>query len=196
MRDTNSVTLIGRPTGIIEAEFTTPDNKEFIVTQLSIKRMSGTDDLVYITLPVEQKDLLKEEKLLVRGVYRTYNVDTHVLQRVFVKEAHSLPAHYQDVNQFVFTGTIVGIKSLRTSPAGRIVIDLTVAVNSGKKTAYVPCIAWGTLARYLCDTPVGTRLTGTARLQSRHYTKMVDDTPVDKIAYEVSIMDVEVLDGK
>ncbi|MCD7917194.1 MAG: single-stranded DNA-binding protein [Clostridiales bacterium] len=53
---------------------------------------------------------------------------------------------------------------------------------------YLPCIAWGSIAQKCSQLEVGTLLRLGGRLQSRTYTKVTEDGPVQRTAYEVSIM--------
>ena len=196
LNDTNYVTLVGKPTDNISEEFTTPDGKKFITAQFICTRMSGIDDYIMLTMPAKDKGLLRFSRLFVKGRYRTYNIDGHLVQRVFVDEMGPILFEDNDVNQFIFTGTIVNIKPLRESPQGKVILDIVVAINTGKKTAYVPCVVWGNSARYLSDSPVGTRISCTARLQSRVYEKIIDDVKNTRMAYEVSVLDLEVIDNE
>ena len=53
---------------------------------------------------------------------------------------------------------------------------------------YLPCIAWGQVAAAVADMDVGERLAIEGRVQSRNYTKMLDSGPVERTAFEVSVM--------
>lgn len=194
LRDTNYVTLIGRVTDTISEPFTTLDGKSYINIRMVVKRLSGIEDYMTLTMPADQATYLPyNDKLFVKGDYRTYNIDGHLEQRVFVKEWGTVDPVNEDVNQFLFTGTIVSIKPLRESPMGKIITDITVAVNNGKRSAYIPCVVWGTLARYITDSPIGTKVSCTGRLQSRLYEKVIDNISHTRMAYEVSILDLEVV---
>ena len=50
---------------------------------------------------------------------------------------------------------------------------------------YLPCIAWGALARVCGDKEVGDTLCLTGRLQSRVYRKLVNGVEEERVAYEV-----------
>ena len=192
--DTNQATLIGRPLGDIVDRFTTPDGKKFICTQLVTRRNSGTEDRTILTVPVDKIHLLNEPRLFVQGQYRTYNIDGHLVQRLFVKNICSTTIA-DDTNELRFTGTISKLGHVRETPRGKIIVDAIVAINCDGKTSYIPCVIWGTLARYIADSPIGTYISCTARLQSREYEKIVDDKKITKTAYEVSILDLDIVGG-
>ncbi len=88
----------------------------------------------------------------------------------------------------------------RTTPRGKKIADLLVAVNSPdpKCPNYIPCIAWGKSA-YLADTvEPGYRIRLEGRIQSREYEKTLygenGETTVQKrVAYEVSCSSIEIL---
>lgn len=192
--DTNEATLIGRPVGDIVDRFTTPDGKKFICTQMVTRRHSGIEDRTILTIPADKIHLLNEERLFVQGQYRTYNIDGHLVQRLFVKR-QSPTTMADDINEFKFTGTISKLGQVRETPRGKIIVDAIVAINCDRKTSYIPCVIWGTLARYIADSPVGTRISCTSRLQSREYEKIIDDDKLTKTAYEVSILDLDIIGG-
>ncbi len=81
----------------------------------------------------------------------------------------------------------------RTSPLGREICDLMLAVNRMyNKSDYIPCIAWGRNAAYAGDLNVGCKLMLEGRIQSREYKKRGEDGEVcTKVAYEVSVIKIE-----
>ena len=70
-----------------------------------------------------------------------------------------------------------------------------LAVNRAyNKSDYIPCIAWGRNARFCQNIQVGTRVKITGRVQSREYEKKYEDGTVEKrIAYEVSVISLEIV---
>jgi single-stranded DNA-binding protein len=56
---------------------------------------------------------------------------------------------------------------------------------------YLPCILWGRTAQQvaLCRTRDVIRISG--RLQSRTYTKLTEDGPQQRTAYEISALTAE-----
>ena len=96
-------------------------------------------------------------------------------------------------NDVVMSGYICKRPTIRTTPSGKQVTDLLVACNFGKdKTAYVPCVAWGKQARQCGKYSIGTLVNMKGRIQSRKYTKMMDNGSIeDKVAYELSLSSIE-----
>ena len=81
------------------------------------------------------------------------------------------------------------------TPLGRDICDLMLAVNRRYGRAdYLPCIAWGTLARRCGALEVGDGVRIAGRLQSRGYTKVENGVSYEKTAYEVSVMQLEAVE--
>ena len=86
-------------------------------------------------------------------------------------------------------GTICKPPSLRSTPLGRVICDMILAVNRRYGRAdYLPCIAWGSLAYRCGSMGVGDRLSLEGRLQSRIYTKEINGQLQERTAFEVSVM--------
>ena len=81
-------------------------------------------------------------------------------------------------------------------PFGREIADLLLAVNRAyNKSDYIPTIAWGRNARFCQNLEVGTQVKIVGRVQSRIYEKKYEDGTVEqKVAYEVSICSLELIE--
>ena len=86
----------------------------------------------------------------------------------------------------------------RQTPFGREIADILLAVNRAySKSDYIPCIAWGRTARFCENMEVGTEVKLVGRVQSRQYEKKHEDGTVEnKVAYEVSVGSLEVVNQK
>lgn len=68
---------------------------------------------------------------------------------------------------------------------------MILAVNRRYGRAdYLPCIAWGSLAYQCGGMAVGSSLCLEGRLQSRTYTKNLGDRTEERVAFEVSVMNL------
>jgi len=96
----------------------------------------------------------------------------------------------------VLTGYICKKPIYRKTPFGREIADILLAVNRAyNKSDYIPCIAWGRNARFFENIAVGTEVKIAGRVQSRTYEKKISEDQVEKrVAYEVSIGSLEVID--
>ena len=98
------------------------------------------------------------------------------------------------VNEVELTGTLCKSPNRRTTPMGREICDLMLAVNRlYGRSDYLPCIVWGQNARRAALWDVGTRVHLLGRIQSREYIKNLDGQAVRRTAYEISVSDIAAL---
>lgn len=207
--ENNQLVLVGKVTS--EKRFSHEIyGEKFYIFDLSVPRLSGNADIIPITI---SERLLIEENLEVgknvsiEGQFRSYNSYENERNRliltVFAKEINFLeeeeefkPSKENISNEVTLTGYICKKPIYRKTPFGREIADLLLAVNRAyNKSDYIPCIAWGRNARFCENVPVGTEVKIVGRVQSRQYEKKYEDgTSEIKIAYEVSIASLEVID--
>ena len=95
-------------------------------------------------------------------------------------------------NEVELTGFFCKPPVHRTTPLGRDICDVLLAVNRDRQRSdYVPLIVWGRTARYIARLDVGARVRIKGRLQSRVYQKQTEQGVVEKTAYEVSVNRIE-----
>ena len=169
--------------------------EQFFVTTLRVPRLSGAEDFLPVTL---SERLLIDEPiaagsvLCLDGQLRSYNkvvegsgrlLITAFAQRLLPEEDDENP------NRVQLTGALCKAPSYRTTPFGREIADLMLAVNrSYGKSDYIPCITWGRTARYAANPKIGDKVQLVGRFQSRNYQKQLPDgTVLNKVAYEVSV---------
>ena len=99
-------------------------------------------------------------------------------------------------NEVVLVGFICKKPIYRQTPFGREIADILLAVNrSYNKSDYIPTIAWGRTARFCQNLEVGIKVRLVGRVQSRMYEKKYEDGTVEsRVAYEVSIGSLEVVE--
>ena len=111
---------------------------------------------------------------------------------IFVREFFE--SSQPDENHITLQGTICRSPVYRTTPLGRTISDLLIAVNRAHHHAdYLPAIAWGEGARMASSWPVGTGIRLTGRFQSREYIKQDPAGPKLRVAYEVSASNLIIL---
>ena len=106
------------------------------------------------------------------------------------------PEEQSKSNQIFLDGYVCKPPIYRKTPLGREIADILVAVNRPYgKSDYIPCIAWGRNARFAGGLEVGSHLQICGRVQSREYTKKVDEESVEKrVAYEVSVSKIDLVE--
>ena len=169
---------------------------DYLVFPLSVRRLSGAEDRLNIVASREQLSSLLPEagsSLTVRGEVRTFNnrsgVGSRLVVSVFARELSQVEG--EDENRLELSGTLCKSPVLRSTPLGRTICDMILAINRRYGRAdYLPCIAWGSLAHQCGQMEVGSPLRLEGRLQSRTYTKVLPDGTQERVAYEISVMNL------
>ena len=159
-------------------------------------RTSGVVDKLNCIAPnILVKGLVEGGSYELLGQIRTRNVDTdgkHKLEIfIFVTEINEYSG--KDINEVELVGTICKPPIYRETPLGREVCDLLLATNRERswKSDYLPCVVWGRTALRMSDEEVGKTYKAAGRLQSREYSKKLDDDTIEtRTAYEVSLASI------
>lgn len=171
--------------------------KAFYTFPLEIMRLSGNSDSVNIIVREQQLQELElgdGDKLCVEGQLRTFNnrngEGARLVISVFARELFFCGE--EDMNLVRLKGTLCKEPNLRTTPMGRDICDLMLAVNRHYgRSDYLPCICWGLNAKSASAWSVGRQLHLEGRIQSRRYIKLTESGPVEKTAFEVSVNEIE-----
>ncbi len=174
-------------------------NEPFYSGTLLVKRLSGAIDRLPLTLPGKllTSDMDSPENLLMmQGQVRSYNkvVDgTGRLMVTLFAQHITIGAENDTLNRVELTGALCKPPVYRSTPFGREICDLMLAVNRAfGKSDYIPCIAWGRNAQFASRFQVGDRIRITGRLQSREYQKLLDNGEyMARNAFEVSCFTLE-----
>ena len=213
--ENNYLTLVGKVTG--EKKFSHEIYGErFYIFNLSIPRLSGISDIIPITISerlIGEETLQEGKHLLVKGQFRSYNSyeseKNRLILTVFAKDVREVEESEEQsenemvkkdtiTNEVVLVGYICKKPIYRQTPFGREIADILLAVNRAyNKSDYIPCIAWGRNARFCQNLEVGSQIKLVGRVQSRTYEKKHEDGTVEeRIAYEVSVGSLEVIEEK
>ena len=184
--------------------------EKFYIFDLEVPRLSQAVDIIPITVSERLLTSLNLEigkKLSVEGQFRSYNSYQNernkLILTVFAKdiievEDEEESEESKDVvtNEVTLSGYVCKKPIYRQTPFDREISDLLLAVNRAyNKSDYIPCIAWGRNARFCQNMEVGTELRIVGRVQSRKYEKKFEDgTSETRVAYEVSISSMEIVD--
>ena len=193
--ENNSVLLCGTPCGAPEYSHSSR-GQDFFSFPLEVMRLSGNSDIINIIVRREMLGALDTDgcgKIRVTGQVRSYNnrrgEGARLVITVLAKEL--APCGDEDANAVTLRGTLCKAPNLRSTPMGRDICDMMVAVNRRYgRSDYLPCICWGLKAREAAEWGVGTQIEVIGRLQSRTYVKMTDNGPTEKTAFEISASEV------
>jgi len=178
--------------------------EKFYLFTLSVPRLSGTSDDVKVMISerlMQEVTITEGVRVDVEGQFRSYNSyengDNRLILTVFAKDIRYFEDNEgeKNPNSLYLNGFICKAPVYRTTPFGREITDLLLAVNrSYNKSDYIPVIAWGRNARFCKNINVGDNIKIWGRIQSRIYQKHIsEDEVLEKTAYEVSVSRMEVV---
>ncbi|MDF2841010.1 MAG: single-stranded DNA-binding protein [Clostridia bacterium] len=200
--ENNTVTIVG--TVKSKPEFSHEMYGEgFYNVLLEVPRLSDISDSLPIT--VSERLMMGAclevgSKLIVLGQLRSYNKlldgSNKLILTIFARDLKQDDEEIKNPNQIYLDGFICKKPVYRTTPFGREITDMLIAVNRPyNKSDYIPSIAWGRNARYSENLTVGDRIKVWGRIQSREYQKKLnEDDVITRTAYEVSISKMEIVD--
>ncbi len=174
-------------------------SEPFYTGTLLVRRLSGAVDRLPVTIPGKLMGLLPEDRtrqLMLTGQVRSYNKVVDGSGRLMVTlfaQGVSESRDNDTLNKVSLTGALCKPPIYRSTPFGREICDMMLAVNRAfGKSDYIPCIAWGRNAQYASRFAVGDRIKLTGRLQSREYQKLLENGEyLCRNAYEVSSFTLE-----
>lgn len=172
--------------------------KQFFRFCLEVPRLSGAVD----TLPIIAEESILNtidptagEMITVLGQIRSHNSREDGTRRllIFVYAGCLIVEDGPPINEVTISGPLCKEPVYRRTPLGREICDVMLAVpRAFHRADYLPCILWGRTAREVADCHVRDHITICGRLQSRIYTKLKEDGPEERTAYEVSALTAQI----
>lgn len=195
---TNAITLRGSLQALPQYSHEN-HGRRFYRFILEVPRLSGAVDLLPVIAEqsiLDSIDPTAGEMLTVTGQIRSHNHRSdgvrHLLIFVF---ANSIVAENgEPLNDVLLEGPLCREPNFRRTPLGRDICDVMLAVpRAFRRADYLPCIVWGRTAQEVsaCHTRDILRICG--RLQSRVYTKLTEEGPQERTAYEISALTADIL---
>ena len=187
--------------------------EKFYMFDLEVPRLSKAVDIIPITVSerlITNIDIEIGKELAIEGQFRSYNSyeneKNRLILTVFAKDISEVKDEELSEeeekkkvsNEVTLIGYVCKKPIYRQTPFDREIADILLAVNRAyNKSDYIPCIAWGRNARFCQNIEVGTEVKILGRVQSRKYEKKFEDgTSETRVAYEVSISSMEIIDKK
>lgn len=207
--ETNKVRLVGKM--IREMEFDHEIyGEKFYNFIIEVPRLSSSVDNLEVTISERllfNMDLNVEDYVIIEGQLRSYNrlvneknklILTVFARDLIIPEEDELGEFLRNPNEIYLDGYICKKPIYRTTPFGREISDILIAINRPyNKSDYIPCIAWGRNARFCEKLIVGDRVKVWGRIQSREYQKKLEEDKIEnRTAYEVSISKLEYLEDE
>ena len=192
----NQITLRG---SLLSLPWLSHENhgKKFYRFTLEVPRLSGTVDLLPIVAEesiLNSMDLSGGEMLTVTGQIRSHNVRNEGIRRllIFVFATSIVCEDGEPINDVVIQGPLCKEPIYRRTPLGREICDVMLAVPRGFSRAdYLPSILWGKTALEASNCHIRDVIRICGRLQSRIYTKLTENGPEERTAYEISALSAD-----
>ena len=196
---TNSITVRGSLQSL--PQFSHENHgRQFYRFILEVPRLSGAVDLLPVIAEytlLQQLDPSAGAMLTVTGQIRSHNQRTDTVRhlQIFIFATAVTVEDGEPINDVILEGPLCREPTYRRTPLGREICDVMLAVpRAFHRADYLPCILWGRTALEIseCHTRDCIRICG--RLQSRIYTKMTEDGPEERTAYEISALSAQYLE--
>lgn len=178
--------------------------EEFYSFNLECKRLSQASDILPVTISerlIIHNNIHTGDLIDIKGQLRSYNNysdgKTHLVLSIFAKDiAICNTIEDNNPNEVILNGFICKPPVYRTTPFGREITDVLIAVNRAYgKSDYIPIICWGRNARFVSALGIGSNILISGRMQSRIYQKKLEDeTIIEKTAYEVSVSKIQLIE--
>lgn len=206
--ETNMVKIVGKV--VSDKEFSHEMyGEKFYVFHLEVPRLSSSVDILPITISERilfNIDFHLGQCVIIEGQLRSYNrfvetnnklVLTIFAREIYIPDEEELQEILRKPNEIYLDGYICKKPIYRTTPFGREISDVLLAVNRPyNKSDYIPTIAWGRNARFCENLQVGDHIKIWGRIQSREYQKRLHTGDIEtKVAFEVSLSKLEFIEN-
>ena len=181
------------------------DGVSFSRAKLICKRSSGQEDTINLSFKSFSNRNKENTEVALTGNIRSYSRKTESnSNRVTIY----VFTYFDDIedeldsnNVAVITGRVCKMNELRKTRTGKHNVHFIVANNlisndnSKRLNSYIPCIAWGNIAKQIAQLPVNTKIKLDGELHSREHTKSYDNGDVEiRVAHEFLVTSFEVLE--
>ena len=196
----NSITVRGSLQGLPHYSHEN-HGRRFYRFFLEVPRLSGAVDILPVIAGeslVGELDPTAGEMLAVTGQIRSHNLRADGVRRlmIFIFADTITAEDGEPINDVILEGPLCREPTFRRTPLGREICDAMLAVpRAFRRADYLPCILWGRTAQEVAACHTRDRIRIYGRLQSRIYTKLTEEGPQERTAYEISALSAEVLDG-
>lgn len=176
---------------------------QYSKANLIVPRNNGIDDIISLRFKKFSNNYKEGQEISLIGNIRSYSrqiskdknkVDIYVFTYFDKPEDDELD---ESNNEFIIDGRICKIEDLRKLPGGKQNIHFIIANNleiagNQKLNSYLPCIAWGKLAKDInSNFKTNDSIHIRGRLQSREYKKAISNNEYEiRIAHELYIQSI------
>lgn len=204
MDKSNDVTLRGVIKDIKPSH--TIDDVEYSKANIIVKRRDGKEDTLCLKFKRFSCPYKDNQQIGIKGNIRSYSkqngdkssVEIYVF--TYFDDAEDVPDGFNQNNYFDIHGVICKTDGIRTVSSGKQNIHFIVANNiiseNSRLNSYLPCVAWGNVAKGLSKCDVGQKVHIFGEFHSKPYKKVVSDNGdyEIRIAHELVVTSYELED--
>lgn len=175
---------------------------EFDKAQLICTRDNGREDVINLKFKSFSNPYKNNEKISIKGNIRSYSYKTEDdgnRVMIYVFTYFDQPSQ-EEVDGAKIDGRICKINPLRKTKSGKQNIHFIIANNlysqdnTKRLNSYIPCIAWGSVAKKIQDLSVNTKIKLIGQLHSREHKKRMDNGELEiRLAHEFVVTSFEVI---
>lgn len=175
---------------------------EFDKAQLICTRDNGREDVINLKFKSFSNPYKNNEQISIKGNIRSYSYKTEDdgnRVMIYVFTYFDQPSQ-EEVDGATIDGRICKINSLRKTKSGKQNIHFIIANNlhsqdnTKRLNSYIPCIAWGSVAKKIQDLSVNTKIKLIGQLHSREHKKRLDNGELEiRLAHEFVVTSFEVI---
>lgn len=176
---------------------------EYDKADLVVTRKDGKEDILNIRFKKFSNPYKDNQEVSIIGNVRSYSqhldngknkVELYIF--TYFDPAELNEDDTEIINKFEIDGRICKMEELRKTKDGKSAIHFILANNliieetNQKLNSYLPCIAWGKLAKEIAQLKVNDRIEVVGELHSREYKKIIDQESGEfefRIAHECVI---------
>lgn len=169
---------------------------EFCKAELITQEDNGKENVINLKFKRFSNPYQEGDEVALVGNLRTYSqkLENKNKVEVYVFTYFDLPEENK-INFISLDGRICKRGDLRKTQSGKDVIDFIIANNLKSETqslnCYIPCVAWGKLAKQINKMNIGDYINIVGKLQSREYKKKISDSDFEiRVAHEVNINEI------
>lgn len=184
---------------------------EYNKANITVKNSNGKDSILSLIFKKFSNTYSNRDEVTIQGNVRSYShevggknkVDLYVF--TYFNEPENLQVTTDEQgneepisNTLEIDGRICAMKELRTLTNGKNNVQFILANNiikdRTKLSNYLPCIAWGRLAKEMSQLTVNTPIKIYGELRSREYKKYISAEDFElRVAHELLVTGYEVL---
>lgn len=175
----------------------------FNKADLIVKRPDGREDIIVLKFKEFSLSAKEDREIDLVGNVRSFShqVEGKNKVEIYVFSYFDLiEEEHKTANEVILEGKICKKDTLRKTSSGKHYIHYIVANNiiiegNQKINSYIPCVAWGKLAKEIdINYDVGDDVHIEGQLQSREYKKKLGDDTIElRIAHELATCEINKL---